>query len=352
LEVITSFYKHPLEMIFNSIIGSLLIYTILGLSLEAGAIYTLFTALGEFFYHTNIKTPQWIGYIFQRPEMHRIHHQYDYHKNNYGDFVFWDMIFGTYENPKTWSDRCGFTTQRELRLKEMLLFRDVHKIAILVFLLIPTLKANPSFASIQYPLQLEEVCSTAKGILKEGDLIFIDIPNFLFREVASSTQSWTSHVGIVFKNKTNQWVVYESKIPLSKQTPLCEFLKRSAKYRFEIRRYLDGLDKDELLKMKSVGQSLMGRFYNLGFNLDSDKLFCSKFVYMVYQSIGISIGKVQTFKELLDENSNHSLTLWRLWFLGHIPWDRRTVTPASQLLDSNFHTVLEFNESLAIKSIL
>ena len=46
LEVITSFYKHPLEMICNSIIGSLLIYTVLGLSLEAGAIYTLFTALG------------------------------------------------------------------------------------------------------------------------------------------------------------------------------------------------------------------------------------------------------------------------------------------------------------------
>ena len=41
LEVITSFYKHPGEMIVNSIIGSLLVYTLLGLSLEAGAIYTI-----------------------------------------------------------------------------------------------------------------------------------------------------------------------------------------------------------------------------------------------------------------------------------------------------------------------
>src|SRR5260221_10406375 len=56
IEVITSFYKHPLEMMVNSIIGSLLVYSLLGLSLRAGAIYTFFTAAGEFFYYTNIKT--------------------------------------------------------------------------------------------------------------------------------------------------------------------------------------------------------------------------------------------------------------------------------------------------------
>lgn len=61
--------------------GSLLVYSFLGLNIEAGAIYTLCTALGEFFYHTNIKTPQWVGYIFQRPEMHRIHHEYEKHTN-------------------------------------------------------------------------------------------------------------------------------------------------------------------------------------------------------------------------------------------------------------------------------
>lgn len=127
LEVITSFYKHPGEMIFNSILGSILVYAILGLSLEAGAVYTTCTALGEFFYHTNVRTPRWIGYFFQRPEMHRIHHQADYHKNNYGDIVWWDMLFGTYENPKTWDNICGFTEKNENRLISMLLYKDVHK---------------------------------------------------------------------------------------------------------------------------------------------------------------------------------------------------------------------------------
>jgi sterol desaturase/sphingolipid hydroxylase (fatty acid hydroxylase superfamily) len=127
LEVITSFYKHPGEMIVNSILGSAIVYSFLGLSLEGGAIYTLCTALGEFFYHTNMRTPQWVGYIFQRPEMHRIHHQFDYHKNNYGDIVWWDMLFGTYENPKKWDDKCGFAPANEEKLGSMLLYKDIHK---------------------------------------------------------------------------------------------------------------------------------------------------------------------------------------------------------------------------------
>ena len=127
LEVITSFYKHPLEMIVNSLIGAALVYALLGLSPAAGACYTLCTALGEFFYHTNCRTPRWIGYLFQRPEMHRIHHEHGKHRNNFGDLVWWDMLFGTYDNPETWDGRCGFDAAREERLAAMLAFRDVHR---------------------------------------------------------------------------------------------------------------------------------------------------------------------------------------------------------------------------------
>jgi len=127
LEVITSFYKHPGEMVVNSVIGSLLVYALLGLSPEAGGWYTLCTAFGEFFYHTNVKTPRWIGYFFQRPEMHRIHHQYGRHRNNYGDITWWDMLFGTYENPREWSDRCGFDDDKEQQLGRMLKYEDVHR---------------------------------------------------------------------------------------------------------------------------------------------------------------------------------------------------------------------------------
>ena len=126
IEVATSFYKHPGEMLVNSLIGSLLVYGLLGLSPAAGAIYTGCTALGEFFYHANVKTRRWVGYVFQRPEMHRIHHEFGRHKNNYGDIVWWDMLFGTYENPRDFRATCGFEDEREQALGAMLLYRDVH----------------------------------------------------------------------------------------------------------------------------------------------------------------------------------------------------------------------------------
>ena len=59
--------------------------------------------------------------------MHRIHHRRDHHASNYGDIALWDMIFGTYDNPRAWKGHCGFDLAREQRVAEMLLCRDVHK---------------------------------------------------------------------------------------------------------------------------------------------------------------------------------------------------------------------------------
>jgi sterol desaturase/sphingolipid hydroxylase (fatty acid hydroxylase superfamily) len=337
LEVITSFYKHPHEMIVNSLIGSALVYSFLGLSVEAGAFYTMFTALGEFFYHTNIKTPQWVGYIFQRPEMHRIHHQYNYHRNNYGDFAIWDMIFGTFENPKTWNEKCGFDEEKEVRLKDMLFLRDVHKMLFILFALIPTL-GKPAMADTKYT-SWNEACSAAEATVAEGDLVFLDTPHFLFRAVAKSTNSWTSHVGIVFKNETG-WVVRESKVPLSGERPLCDYLKSSAEYKFEIRRFHRPLTPDEVATLRKISDGLFHKIYNFGFDFDSPRYFCSKFVYVVYKSIGIEVGTLQTFNELFQVNPQTETSFWKFWFFGSIPWERRTVTPASQLNDSQFVTIL------------
>ncbi|HJU07536.1 MAG TPA: hypothetical protein VJ727_03550 [Rhodanobacteraceae bacterium] len=59
--------------------------------------------------------------------MHRIHHQYGRHRNNYGDITWWDMLFGTYENPREFNGRCGFDIDKELQLGNMLMWRDVHR---------------------------------------------------------------------------------------------------------------------------------------------------------------------------------------------------------------------------------
>lgn len=126
IEAITSFFKHPLEVFANSLIVSTITYTLLGLTIEAAGWLTVYLAYAEFFYHMNIKTPRWVGYFFQRPEMHRIHHQRGKHFNNFSDLPMWDMLFGTYSNPKTYQGLCGFKVERELMFKEMLMFKNVN----------------------------------------------------------------------------------------------------------------------------------------------------------------------------------------------------------------------------------
>lgn len=127
IEIITAFYKHPLEILVNSVLSSAILHLGLGLSPEAASLAILLTGLGELIYHWNIKTPYWLGFIFQRPESHCIHHKQGWHRQNFSDLPLWDIMFGTFHNPKDFEGQCGFSGDRETQLKEMLLGKDVLK---------------------------------------------------------------------------------------------------------------------------------------------------------------------------------------------------------------------------------
>lgn len=127
IEILTSFYKHPFELFANSLLSSAIIYLLVGLSPEAAALTVLLTGLAELFYHWNVPTPYWLGYVIQRPESHCVHHQEGVHSYNYADLPVWDMLFGTFRNPRQWQTRCGFGPEREHRLGPMLLGVDVNR---------------------------------------------------------------------------------------------------------------------------------------------------------------------------------------------------------------------------------
>jgi sterol desaturase/sphingolipid hydroxylase (fatty acid hydroxylase superfamily) len=129
LEVITSFYKHPAEIVVNSLLSSFILVVICGLTPLSTALAILLTGLAELFYHWNVRTPYWLGFVFQRPESHCVHHREGWHAQNYSDLPLWDMLFGTFHNPRTFEDECGFADNRELQLRRMLVGVDVHATA-------------------------------------------------------------------------------------------------------------------------------------------------------------------------------------------------------------------------------
>ena len=127
IEILISFYKHPIEIFTNSFITALILFPVLGVSLLASFWYKIFAATGEYFYHANIKTPPWLRYFIQTPELHSIHHEYDVHKYNFSDLPIWDRIFGTYKDTTVFTERCGFPEGAEQKLPEMLIFKDVYQ---------------------------------------------------------------------------------------------------------------------------------------------------------------------------------------------------------------------------------
>jgi sterol desaturase/sphingolipid hydroxylase (fatty acid hydroxylase superfamily) len=126
IEAITSFYKHPVEILADSALAAVVLYPLLGCSLEGAMWFNVFAATGEFFYHSNFKSPLWLKYFIQTPELHSLHHEIDVHAGNFGDLPIWDRLFGTYRDADAFAAQCGFPRHNERHLARMLLFQDVY----------------------------------------------------------------------------------------------------------------------------------------------------------------------------------------------------------------------------------
>lgn len=175
--------------------------------------------------------------------------------------------------------------------------------------------------------------AAALPLLREGDLIFIrPFINPMLRLVARTTNSWESHVGILFRDARGGWTVAEGAVPLSKFTPVTAFVARSEKDRFEVRRVKATLKPDAVARLRAAAEQRMGVFFDTGYNYDSTRTFCAKLVYDCYrEATGIAIGRIVTFRDIAEANPDAPMGFWRTWFAGRIPWERRVVTTTSQI---------------------
>ena len=127
LDTYGAFFFSPLDMIGWTVLSSLCFSLIGGFSAQAITVMLLITNFFSIFQHANIKTPQWLGYIVQRPESHTFHHAQGIHRYNYSDLPLFDIIFGTFRNPKDFEYETGFYNGASARLWDMLRARDVSK---------------------------------------------------------------------------------------------------------------------------------------------------------------------------------------------------------------------------------
>ena len=133
-----------------------------------------------------------------------------------------------------------------------------------------------------------------------------------------------------------------STIPVVKFTPLGRFLSLSENGRVLVRRLRAGLSPEEMQRLCGAAESRMGKLCHLGFNCDSPRQFCAKFVYdTLLETTGYPVGWIETFRELFSANPDAPLWFWRVWFFGRIPWERRCVPTTSVLLSASLVTVFD-----------
>jgi sterol desaturase/sphingolipid hydroxylase (fatty acid hydroxylase superfamily) len=125
IDIAGAVYFHPFDLVLQ-IVPTTIAVSLLGLSADAGALAGFIAFATAMFQHANIRTPQWLGYVIQRPEAHAVHHARGVHAYNYGNFMLWDLVLGTFRNPATFGEtEAGFWDGASSRLGSMLIGRDV-----------------------------------------------------------------------------------------------------------------------------------------------------------------------------------------------------------------------------------
>lgn len=184
--------------------------------------------------------------------------------------------------------------------------------------------------------------------VRVGDLIFINVAALPFQKISLATQCWSNHVGIITEIRHGEPVVAESRFPLSGSTTLNQFIRRSKAGRVTVRRTNAALSETQQRTILAAAERRSGIFYDTGFNIDSKRQFCSRFVHEVlYDATGIALGDIESLATIFNKNTGINIGFWRLWYFRGIPWQRLTITPASLYHCKKMHTL--FDGSATVK---
>ncbi len=167
------------------------------------------------------------------------------------------------------------------------------------------------------------------GELRDGDILFQDFPSMQSAAVKIATGSEYSHCGIIFHDDSGMVVVWEAVHPVC-ITPLDEWIGRNPDSIYVAMR-LNGADTlltDSVVDaMKDYGATFLGKPYDLYFNWDNERIYCSEYVWKIYHTVlGIELSEPRPIK---DYNLNHPLVQQTLRerYGDDIPYDEPAVSP-------------------------
>ena len=189
------------------------------------------------------------------------------------------------------------------------------------------------FTLVSFQLTNSETNNDVK--YKDGDIIFQTSESEQCEAVRIATNSKFSHCGIIYIENGKTYV-YEAVQPV-KMTLLTEWIKQCKDNKYVVMRLKNSeeiLTKSVLEKMKSYGETMNHKDYDLYFEWSDEKIYCSELVWKIYKE-GANIQLCPT-KKLKDFNLKHPLVqeIMKQRYGTNIPYDEEVIAP-SQLYDSD-----------------
>lgn len=140
--------------------------------------------------------------------------------------------------------------------------------------------------------------------VRDGDLIFHESSSRQSEMVRALTESRWTHVGVIFLEKGTPFVL-EATSPV-KKTPLKTFIARGRNGMYVVKRLRNAsakLPPDAVTAMRKLGNTWLGRPYDLRFRWDDQSLYCSELVYKLFErGAGIRLGELERAADMnLDD---------------------------------------------------
>jgi hypothetical protein len=159
---------------------------------------------------------------------------------------------------------------------------------------------------------------------RSGDIVFQHLPGKLGSVICEVTDSPLSHCGMVVDRQGELYVI-EAIGPV-RYISLKKWLNQGDKGQFTQMR-LKEVSQEQITKAVTAAETMLGRPYDIQYELDDKKIYCSELVYKAYlRGAEIEVGDKE---ELGTLNWRGQEEFIRAITGGDLPLDRIMVTPAS-----------------------
>ena len=143
--------------------------------------------------------------------------------------------------------------------------------------------------------------------------------------------------------KDGKRFVYEASKTV-KLTPMNEWIKRGKDKKYIVKRLIKSdslLSDSNLLKLKKAGELFDGKPYDLYFEWNNDRIYCSELVWKIYKNaLGIEIGELKKVKDFNLSDPEVKKILEKRYG-NEIPLDETVISPESMFNSGLLKTVFK-----------